>query len=166
MNCFWSKQQQRFQDLFTWTDCFLFSAQPLWILWQQRKCCRNEEPGGELPTNVSISNLSNHTSMVNCTTSTSHGNKSSFLLQALCQVVDICLSSYFEIICPSLLSKVLQERYVWAEDAGRSWGRVCVHSLWSEARSLALQLHSVRELHREVAHIKKPTYLTTECERC
>lgn len=54
----------------------------------------------------------------------------------------------------SLLFTVLRERYVWAEDAGRSWARVGVCSLWSEARSLALQLHSVQELHREVAHMK------------
>lgn len=54
----------------------------------------------------------------------------------------------------SLPLKVLQERYVWAEDAGCSWGHVGVCSLWSEARYLALQLHSVQELHREVAHMK------------
>lgn len=55
----------------------------------------------------------------------------------------------------SLLLTVLQERHIWPEDAGCSWGRVGVRSAWSEARYVALQLHSVHELHREVAHVKK-----------
>lgn len=59
----------------------------------------------------------------------------------------------------SLPLKVLQERYVWAEDAGRSWGCVDVCALWSEAYQLALQRHSVQELHREVAHMRANLYL-------
>lgn len=49
---------------------------------------------------------------------------------------------------------VLPERCVWAEDAGPTWrlGDVC--SFGGEAHNLALQLHSVQELHGEVAHIK------------
>lgn len=49
---------------------------------------------------------------------------------------------------------VLQERHVWAEDAGGSQGCVGVRSVWGEACSLALQLHSIQDLHREVAHMK------------
>lgn len=58
-------------------------------------------------------------------------------------------------ISPSLLVTVLQERYIWAEDAGRSGGRVDMYPVGSEARPMALQLHSVHELHREVAHMKR-----------
>ncbi|KAF3839507.1 hypothetical protein F7725_018224, partial [Dissostichus mawsoni] len=47
-----------------------------------------------------------------------------------------------------------EKRYVWVEDAKRSWRRVDVPSLWSETRSVALKLHCVQELHREVAHLK------------
>lgn len=59
-----------------------------------------------------------------------------------------------QIFSSSLPLKVLQERYVWTEDAERSGRCVGVCSLWREARSLALQLHGVQELHREVAHMK------------
>lgn len=58
---------------------------------------------------------------------------------------------------PLLPLKVLRERHVRAEGAGCSRGRVNVRSLWSEARLLALQLYSVHELHREVAHMR-PTH--------
>lgn len=57
--------------------------------------------------------------------------------------------------------EVLQEWCVWAEDTGRSWGRDDVHSLRSEARSVALQLHSVHELHGEVAHMN--THVFMQC---
>lgn len=54
----------------------------------------------------------------------------------------------------SLLFEVLQERHVWFEDAGRPWGHIGVCSVWSEAHSLALQLHRVHHLHGEVADLK------------
>lgn len=107
-------------------NCFLFSTQPLWILWQQWENCRNEEPGGEMQTNLHIS-----LSVWNF---------------ALAWLARLALSL-------SHLMKVLQEWCVWAEDAGRSWGCDDMYSLWSEARSVALQLHCVHELHREVAHM-------------
>lgn len=50
--------------------------------------------------------------------------------------------------------KVLQEGHVWAEDAGRSRGRVPVCPFWSEACPLALKLHSLPKLHGDLAHMR------------
>lgn len=108
---------------------FIFSTQPLWFLWQQWKCRRNEEPGCKLSTSLQVS--SKH-----------HLKK---LMEPLLPV-DVFFS-------PPPLT-VLQKGYVWTEDTGRPRGLVSVCSCWSETRSLALELHSVPKLPGEMAHMR------------
>lgn len=61
---------------------------------------------------------------------------------------------------PSLSFSVLCEGHVWSADAGRSRRPVGVRSVRGEARGVALQLHSVHQLHGGVAGVKNTLVFT------